>query len=166
MNKKLIQKLKMMAANDQKARRKAMENNDWKAVKKNDRQNTARLKKIIKKIDWPMISMAGKTGSRNAWLITQHADHDLKFQKTALTIIEKIYKENPKEIDSSNIAYLKDRVFMNQNKKQLFGTQFYYDKKTGKPKPWPIQKIKTLDLRRKKYGLAPFKNFLKKIKIK
>jgi len=45
-----------------------------------DIKNTESLKKIIKEIGWPNIETVGKKISHYAWLIAQHADHDVKFQ--------------------------------------------------------------------------------------
>jgi hypothetical protein len=44
---------------------------------------------------------------------------------------------------------------VNEGKKQLFGTQFYKNKKCIF-RPRPIRDMKNLDKRRKKYGLPPF----------
>ncbi|MEW6170839.1 MAG: DUF6624 domain-containing protein, partial [Candidatus Omnitrophota bacterium] len=65
----------------------------------------------------------------------------------------------PTDIQKENIAYLKDRILINEGKKQLFGTQFYFNKKK-KLIPYSISNPKNLDKRRKEYGLPPFKNFL------
>ena len=77
--------------------------------------------------------------------------------------MKKIYKNNPQDISKTNIAYLKDRVLVNNGKKQLFGTQFYTNKK-GIFGPRPIKDIKNLNKRRKEYGLPPFSEYKKLIK--
>ena len=64
-------------------------------------------------------------------------------------------KNNPSAILKGQIAYLIDRVRMNEKKKQLFGTQFIFDK-TG-----IIYNRKDLNKRRKKYGLSAFEPFEK-----
>jgi hypothetical protein len=82
-----------------------------------DRKNTARLKKIIKKIGWPTIQLVGKKASNDAFLIVQHSDLDPKFQEKMLELIEPLAKEGL--IRAGNFAYLYDRV----NRPQRFGTQ-------------------------------------------
>lgn len=42
------------------------------------------MKKIVKKHGWPGISLVGKKASVGAWLLAQHADRDLRFQKNVL----------------------------------------------------------------------------------
>lgn len=149
-----------MAVIDQKMRRKAMKSGIWN--KRIDTKNTEKLKKIIKKYGWPTISIVGKKASKNAWLLVQHADHDIKFQKKCLKLMENIYKVNPNLINKINIAYLKDRILVGEGKKQLFGTQFYTNKK-GVFGFRPIRDIKNLDKIRKEYELPPFREYKKLI---
>lgn len=128
--------------------------------KKIDKKNTLKIKKIIKRYSWPTINLVGEKASKNAWLLVQHADHDVKFQKKCLKLMEDIYKRNQNFINRTNIAYLRDRILVSEGKKQLFGTQFYANKK-GVFGPRPIKDIKNLDERRKQYGLTPFSEYKK-----
>ncbi len=161
MNKNLAKIINKMAVIDQKMRRRAMKTGIWD--KRIDKQNTLKMRRIVKKYGWPMINMAGKKASKNAWLLIQHADHNLRFQKYCLNLMEKIYKKNPEEILKANIAYLKDRVLVNEGKKQVFGTQFYTNKK-GIFGSRLIKDIKNVDKRRKKYGLPSFDKYKKLMK--
>lgn len=160
MNKNLAKLINKMAVIDQKMRKKAMKTGIWD--KKIDKKNTLKIKKIIERYDWPTINLVGKKASRNAWLLVQHADHDVKFQKKCLKLMEDIYKVNPNFINETNIAYLRDRILVNEGKKQLFGTQFYTNKK-GIFGVRSIRDIKNLDKRRKEYGLPPFSEYKKLI---
>ncbi|OGZ96396.1 MAG: hypothetical protein A2679_00040 [Candidatus Sungbacteria bacterium RIFCSPHIGHO2_01_FULL_54_26] len=92
-------------------------------------ENTERLKKIIAKYGWPTIDLVGEKASRNAWLIIQHADHNVRFQKKCLALMQEIYQRNPHIISRENIAFLTDRILVNTKRAQLFGTQFYVNKK-------------------------------------
>jgi hypothetical protein len=69
--------------------------------------------------------------------------------------MELIFKKNSLEISAANIAYLKDRILVNEGKQQLFGNQFYTDKK-GIFKHRPTRDFKNVDRRRKEYNLPPF----------
>lgn len=161
MNKNLAKILNEIAVIDQKMRKNAMKTGIWdKAI---DRKNTSKIKEIINKFGWPTIILVGKKASRNAWLLVQHADHDVKFQKKCLRLMENIYKINPNLINKTNIAYLKDRVLVSEGNKQLFGTQFYTNEK-GIFGPRAIKDIKNLDKRRKEYNLPPFSKYKKLIK--
>lgn len=161
MNRQLLKELNEMVKIDQDMRKKAAK--DGKFNISVDRANTRKLKKIIAEHGWPTISKVGKKGSFNAWLIAQHADHDRAFQSKVLTILKKIYKKDKKDINISNIAFLEDRILMGRKKKQIFGTQFYFNEK-GNFVPWPIKKNNNLDSLREKYGLPSIKEYIKSAK--
>lgn len=46
-----------------------------------DIENTKKLRAIINKYGWPDANLVGVEASHLAWLIAQHSDHDIKFQK-------------------------------------------------------------------------------------
>ena len=46
-----------------------------------DQKHTNRVRKIIDKYGWPGKSLVGKQGAHGAWLLVQHATHDVDFQK-------------------------------------------------------------------------------------
>ncbi len=126
-----------------------------------DKRHTTELKGIINEYGWPTISLVGKKASFNAWLLAQHADHDQKFQEMVLKLLKKINKEGEgKDINRANIAYLTDRLLVNQKKKQQFGTQFDF-KKGGRLVLHPIKNLKVIDKLRKDYNLPPLKDFIK-----
>lgn len=128
-----------------------------------DIRNTERMKQIIGAYGWPTISMVGRIGSRSAWLLVQHADHDLKFQTKAFAKMKAVFKKSRSDIDPANIAYLTDHVLVNQDKKQIFGTQFYFAK-SGMLRSKAIQNLKNANACRKVYGLRPIRNDLEAAK--
>lgn len=148
MNKQLKKQILAMVAKDQKMRFSGK----WDP--KIDRQNTKALKKIVKKYGWPDIPMVGKRGSLGAFLLAQHTDKDLTFQKLCLKLLTEKFKE--KKVDPQNFAYLTDRVMVNSGQKQIYGTQFYTNKKTKKFGPRPIYDRKNLFLRRRQMNLGSF----------
>ncbi|TDP03320.1 DUF6624 domain-containing protein [Flavobacterium sp. 245] len=120
-----------------------------------DHKNLTEAKEIIKKYNWPKISEIGKDGQNNFWLIVQHADQDIRFQKMALAKMEKLV--GTKEIDLENYAFLYDRVQCNLNYKQTYGTQVNWTK-NGKASSFrPIIKEDSADKRRADFGLLPLK---------
>lgn len=123
---------------------------------KNAQQTHRNSKKIVQKMGWPDINKVGEDGVKAAWLIVQHADEDIDFQKYCLSLMKKSDKKG-KELQE-DLAYLIDRVAKNTGKKQTYGTQFYRDAR-GKYKPWPIRAIKNPDTRRKKVGLQCFQEY-------
>ena len=128
---------------------------------KMNKKHTERMKDILKKYGWPGKSLVDIYGDNAAWLLIQHSDHDVEFQKEALRLLEKAAKEG--EARKSNVAYLTDRVRVNSGEPQLFGTQFYTNKK-GEFVPRPIEDIEHLDERRRKLELESFKEYEEKVK--
>ncbi|PCJ17712.1 MAG: hypothetical protein COB02_12910 [Candidatus Cloacimonadota bacterium] len=122
-------------------------------------QNINILKNIIKKIGWPTIDKVGKQASHYAWLLVQHADFDLELQKTVLNFLKTL---NSQQIDKKEVAYLTDKVLIQNNKKQIYGTQFKIDKDKNII-PEPIEDYKNLDKRRKSLDLENFKSYLSKL---
>jgi len=149
MNKVLKNKILSLVKKDQRMR----QSNKWD--QKIDRANTKELKKLIKKYGWPDIELVGKEASKGAWLIAQHADHDVKFQEYCLNLMKKKLKDN--KIEQQYFAYLTDRVLVNQGKPQLYGTQFYLKK--NKLIPRPIKDETGLNKRRRKFKLEPFTKY-------
>lgn len=132
-----------------------------KELKVIDRKNTNEIKKIISEFGWPGKSSVGKRVARAAWLLVQHADHDLDFQKKCLQLLERAVDKN--EAEKKYFAFLTDRVLVHQNKKQLFGTQFRGNK-DGKFTSFPIKDAEKVDLRRKEMGLESLLECKKKMK--
>ncbi len=161
-----IQEIQQMCAEDQAMRTRALENDmiiESEEDNTLDARNTKRMKEIVAEIGWPTISKVGKDISNDAWLLVQHADHDLAFQKQCLEMM----KQQPKvDVDSSNIAYLEDRIRVHEGRPQLYGTQFFSEKMGDPMIPRPIEDPNNLDARRKAAGLEPFSEYEKHYKDK
>jgi len=157
MNKQLKIKILKMVEIDQKMRSGLKKGGKWE--NKIDVKNTREMKKIVKKYGWPDIDLVGEEGSNGAWLLVQHADLDVEFQKKCLKLIKKKIKD--KKISLINYAYLKDRINVNRGRLQIYGTQFYL--KNNKLVPRAIRDKKNLNKRRKKYGLETFAIYQKKM---
>lgn len=125
-----------------------------------DKKNTSGVKKIIDAHGWPGVSLVGKRGELAAWLLVQHATHDLAFQKKCLKILKKAVAK--KDADKKHLAYLTDRILVQEGKKQIYGTQFK-GRKDGTSEPFPIKNIKKLSLLRKTAGLEPFPKYKKRM---
>lgn len=122
-------------------------------VKKIDRLHTEEMKKLLKIHTWFIISKFGKYSDRNAWLLVQHADHDLEFQKKILALLKKLAQAG--ETKKEHYAYLYDRVQTNQKKPQLYGTQGRVI--NGEWNPFPIHNEKELDKRREEMEMEPYR---------
>jgi N-acyl-D-aspartate/D-glutamate deacylase len=150
--KTISKKILLMVKRDQKMRRSRTFDN------KIDIKNTREFKKIIKTNGWPKKSIFGEEVSNGAWLMVQHADHDVDFQKDCLKTLKSLEKRG--EINRDLIPLLVDRVLVNQGRKQIYGTQFYMNEK-GELVPRPLSNPGEVNKLRKKYGLSSLASYKK-----
>ncbi len=152
-NSRLAKKILKMVEEDQRIRHSKDLSLD---LSKMDESHTLQMKKIIAKYGWPTTSLVGEEASNGAWLLIQHADHDLAFQKNSLEAIQKHI--DSKETKKPQVAFLTDRILVAEKKKQLYGTQFRISK-SNKLVSYPIADIKNLDRRRKQMGLNTYREY-------
>ncbi|QJW99006.1 DUF6624 domain-containing protein [Frigoriglobus tundricola] len=122
-----------------------------------DKDNREWLKGVVEKHGWPGKSLVGEDGAHAAWLLVQHADPDLPFQKKCLDLMKAVVKAG--EVEKKDLAYLTDRVLSNEGKKQLYGTQLV--QADGRMVPKPIEDEDKVDERRKEVGLQSLAEYLK-----
>lgn len=116
-----------------------------------DFANTAQLKRVVRRIGLPTISKVGTRAHHFSWIIAQHADHDVSFQKSYL----KLLKSNPsRDIEIWQIAFLEDRISVSEGKPQCYGTQFHKNEH-GKFVLYPVQDLAEVNKRRGGVGLEP-----------
>lgn len=125
-----------------------------------DFENTKWLKEIVTKIGWPTPDKVGEAASHAAWLIVQHADHDIDFQKLCLALLSEAFEQE--QVKGSCLAYLTDRVAVNSDQEQTYGTQFHRNE-SGNLVPKPIKDREKIEERRKKMGLEPFSVYEQKM---
>ncbi|HEX4799337.1 MAG TPA: DUF6624 domain-containing protein [Candidatus Paceibacterota bacterium] len=144
----IAQELKSMVDIDQDMRERSQAEDFWDETI--DAKHTERMKEIVAEIGWPTVSKVGVEGASNAWLLVQHADHDVDFQERCLELM----KEAPTgEVDITDVAYLTDRVCVNRGRGQLYGTQFTQE--DGKHIPRTIEDEANIDARRAEVGMGP-----------
>jgi hypothetical protein len=151
----IAEEILTMAEKDQALREQIGPDNEMSEAQKiewailHDEQ-TEKMRVLIRKIGWPTVSKIGKEASEAAWLIIQHADHDVEFQKECLALME---KESESEVSPVDVAFLHDRISVNEGRPQFFGTQMMkneYDEYG----PYPIENIEQVDERRAQLGLG------------
>jgi len=116
--------------------------------------NTIKIKNIIDEYGCITISRFGEKISHYAWLLVQHANHNIALQKQCLSLM---ILSN--DVLLRDIAYLTDRIAILQGKKQLYGTQFDPNTLSGEYSPYPIKYSKTIDKRRAKMQLEPIAKY-------
>lgn len=91
------------------------------------------------------------------WLIVQHSDHDVSFQRSFLDFLNSIIASG--KVNNGDIAYLTDRVLINEGKPQRYGTQIVYSEKNIAVAKDLEDLNKVEDLRRN-MGLEPLQQYL------
>ncbi len=124
-----------------------------------DSLNEVKAKEIINKYGYPGYDVVGNI-SDNFWAIVQHCDDDVPFQERVLALMKVQIEKN--NASKTKYAYLVDRVLVNKNEKQIYGTQLQRDNKTGKFSPFPLKyPIQTVDKLRNAVGLEPLADYVK-----
>ncbi len=162
LNNDLLNELKVMCEKDQEARFKVINSENLnedvqdQIIVEVDQENLARLKNIIHQFGWPGFQLVGEEGADNMWLLIQHCDLDLEFQKLCLALLKDAVEKN--DAPKRHLAYLTDRVLVNEGKAQIYGTQMQIIE--GQAVANPIQEPHDLDRRREEMGLCPFTEYL------
>jgi len=122
--------------------------------------NYSKLNDYYKKYGFLGIDKVDKEGATHFWLLVQHFDKFPEFQRKVLKDMDKEYKKG--NANGENYAYLFDRVQVNANKKQKFGTQVTYEvETTGRAFPKiGLLDSANVDMLRKEYGLSTLKEYL------
>lgn len=111
--------------------------------------NAKKLKALIVKNGFPVLSNAGETGVRLSWLIIQHSISWPDFMKECLIEIRLAAGQNDYPLEL--LAYTEDRVAYFEGRPQLYGTNA--DWIDGELKTTPIEDPSKVNLRRKGMGL-------------
>jgi hypothetical protein len=116
--------------------------------------NRIALDRIIAAHGWPGRALVGIDGARAAWLIAQHADSDILFQKHCLELIREAFVIG--EAEGEALAYLTDRVLEHEGRPQMYGTQG-----VGVTTPEDEARV---DVNRKAIGLEPWRIYSERLK--
>jgi len=121
-----------------------------------DRVHIRRVKQLLADCCWPRKSIHGMDAVRDAWLLVQHADQDLRFQRAALTMMKQAVEEG--EVPGDLFAYLSDRVSIARGRPQPYGTQV--EVKDGCTLSFlPIEALHRVEANRKAMGLPSLDDY-------
>lgn len=123
------------------------------------KEQTNRLKEIIKSYDWPGFSNIGLKGTAAMCFLVQCQEDDLPFQKKCLLALEKAVAR--KEALFEHYAALLDKIKKEENLPQIYGTQVC--KKEGVWALYKVEDPKNLDVLRNSKGLPPISKYLEEL---
>lgn len=125
-----------------------------------DQENLEFLKRLVGKHGWLSRTLVSADGAKAAWLMLQHADSDREFQKECLEMMKGLPAG---EVEGKDIAYLTDRILVNEGQPQIYGTQIK-SSASGGLELAPLLEPELVDERRKKMGLGPIQEYLSEIR--
>lgn len=156
-NYNLINELKLMCQKDQEVRFKVINGEiSEEEISKVDQEHLPRLKNIIYEFGWPGFQLVGGEGTDCMWLLVQHCDQDIEFQKRCLALLEESVRKE--DAPKKHLAYLTDRILIHEEQSQIYGTQVQVI--DGQVIPFPLQVPAELDKRREEMGLESFEEYL------
>ena len=136
-------------------------------IKAIDKAHAERLKEIVDHIGWPTRDLVGLKATQAAYMVIQHAGHDVAFQNRCLGLMVDLVKAG--ELPASYVALLTDRIRVFQDQPQVFGTQMTMKRNemgVMVPTPTvPIEDAEHLNDRRALMGMAPHEQFVEAIQI-
>lgn len=165
-NPALLNELTLMYEKDQEARFKVINTGNLASeeagmtIEKIDQEHLPRLKAIVEKLGWPGFRTVGAEGADKMWLLVQHCDGEIEFQKTCLQLLKDSVAKG--DAPKRHLAYLMDRVLVNEGKPQIYGTQVQLVE--GKALPRSVEDPDHLDQRRQTLGLSPITEYLTRLK--
>ena len=119
------------------------------------RTNFPLVSQIFEQYGFPNYQLVGKKTSDQYFLLVQHSDMDVQFQKKVLAKMEKEVMDG--NASGKNFAFLTDRININEGKPQVYGTQVHM---SGHTIIKNCIDVENLDKRRKAVGLEPIKEYL------
>jgi hypothetical protein len=127
-----------------------------------ERKNQILLKSIIEKCGFEAIEKQGKEVVLAAFMITQHAQTD--FRAEYYPLFEGAAKKNL--LKKSALALMIDRMLMEKGEKQLYGSQYETDQKTGENILLPLKFPNRVNILRDSMGLQPLEEYMKENNVK
>ncbi|GAA0410542.1 DUF6624 domain-containing protein [Streptomyces luteireticuli] len=116
-----------------------------------------RLAGIMDAHGWPTAALVGEEAARAAWLIAQHADHQLHVQRRAVELMTAAVEAGGAA--ARDLAFLTDRMLTNEGREQIYGTQIAGVDADGGPVPWPCREPDRVDALRAGVGIEPFATY-------
>jgi hypothetical protein len=167
LDKPLVQKLDSIYRTDQGNRlaidsvqnKYGTDSKEWNALmekmRSDDSLNLITVTQILDKHGWLGPDIVGQRGSTTLWLVIQHSN--LKTMEKYFPMMKEAVKNG--KASAANLALLEDRIEMNNNRPQIYGSQLRME--GGKYVLWKIKDEANVNKRRAEVGLEPLEEYLK-----
>jgi|LGVF01.1.fsa_nt_gb hypothetical protein len=127
-----------------------------KQINYQDSINMDIVSKIIDNYGWLDVDKIGEQGNKTISLVIQHSSHSM--QEYYLPIMREAVKKG--NANAKSLAFLEDRVAIDNGKKQIYGSQLYTNLK-GNTVLAPIANPENVNMRRKAVGLGTIEEYIK-----
>ena len=155
-----IDSLTVMAERDQAVRNMEWTEETMKLAYVVDSANTAKLKQLIEQYGFPTWGLVGQYGQMNAWAIAQHSTEYLPH---FLKQYRKAVGEN--NATKRELAYLEDRLLVENGRPQIYGTQFLYNVADSTAYLYATVDMEHLDDRRIVADMYSMEEYLKRTQL-
>jgi tetratricopeptide (TPR) repeat protein len=126
-------------------------------------KNLSELETLLNSKGWPKSSQVGSLAASAAFFVLQHSNAGA--QEKYIGMFGQACRNN--EANCQQYALMFDRMRMNQNKPQRYGTHAYLDPSKGSTNElYPLEDEAMVDIWRKEIGLEPLKDYLDRTGIK
>lgn len=125
------------------------------------------LEKIVKQYGYPGFKQVGEKSAYNFWLLVQHADAHIDFQRKVLKLMRREVKRH--NAAPSDYAFLFDRIAIHSGQLEEYGTQVKYtgevDGEYSKviAAPVSLRDPANVDKRRGAIGMEPLQDYLNRM---
>lgn len=129
----------------------------FQAMKYGDSLNLIGVSAILRQYGWLGSDQVGEEANKALFMVIQHADQTV--QEHYLPLMQEAVKA--KKLKPSSFALLQDRLAQRQGRKQIYGSQIYWNTKTDQYYVYAIDDPDHVDQLRKSVGLAPIAVYIK-----
>lgn len=128
----------------------------WDQIQKQDSINLVKVKRILDERGWLGRNILGDDGNQALFLVIQHAD--LATQQKYLPMMREAVSLG--NAQASDLAYLEDRVALDEGRMQIYGTQIGVGSGENEYYVRPLLDPEHVDQRRAMVGLGPLAEYV------
>jgi hypothetical protein len=112
---------------------------------------------FLNEYGWKSKKEIGELANMGLFLAIQHSSKDE--MESFKEIVEQAYQEN--KIEKNSYALYIDRLKVNNDLPQIYGTQYFYDEESAAFRFYKIEDFENVNKRRRKVGLAKIEKYAK-----
>ena len=133
----------------------------YQNIKNADSSSYVAIVEILDTYGYPGFDVIGEEGASTFWLLVQHQDRQPEVQRHVLKLMKvEVDKDNASK---TNYAYLVDRVAVNADEPQVYGTQMILNEEQTSYMPRNVIDPENLNKRRAEVGLGTIESYTQRM---